>query len=43
MITKLKYYIILFFLSVSLFAQTKSWEEDYSKQDLMIEMRDETK
>ncbi|PIQ11042.1 MAG: X-Pro dipeptidyl-peptidase [Ignavibacteriales bacterium CG18_big_fil_WC_8_21_14_2_50_31_20] len=43
MITRLKYYVILFFLSVSLFAQTKSWEEDYSKQDFMIEMRDGNK
>jgi len=43
MINKIHYTAILFLLTISIFAQTKSWKDDYSKQDFMVEMRDGTK
>ena len=43
MINKIHYTAILFLLTISIFAQTKSWKDNYSKQDFMVEMRDGTK
>lgn len=40
MITKLRYSIVILLFCVSIYPQSKSWKEDYSKQDFMIEMRD---
>ena len=43
MIAKLRYPILLLFISLSIYSQQKSFEELYSKQDYMIVMRDGVK
>jgi uncharacterized protein len=43
MISKLRYLLVLLFISLTLFAQDKSFKELYSKQEFMIEMRDGVK
>jgi len=43
MFLRLKFCLIILILSISAFAQTKSFEDEYSKSDFLIEMRDGTK